>query len=106
VENGSSNDPAFNPTLCAQIASNPATGSGPDGSNNTFPGIHLIERSVNNDTYRLQLHGLTPTPATPAQTESFLASQNPASSLGGGLYAGKRASVSEGNQFEACAITF
>jgi hypothetical protein len=106
VENGSSNDPAFNPTLCAQISSNPATGSGPDGFNNTFPGIDLIERSPNDSTYRLQVHGLTPTPATAAQTETFLAGQNPASSLGGGFYAGKRASVSEGTTFEACTITF
>ncbi|MDQ4098118.1 MAG: hypothetical protein M3144_09655, partial [Actinomycetota bacterium] len=105
-ENGSSNDPAFNPTLCVQISGNPATGSGPDGFGNTFPGIDLIERGGSNTTYRLQLHGLTPTTATAAQTETFLASQNPASSLGGGFYAGKRASVSEGNQFEACTITF
>jgi hypothetical protein len=106
VENGSSNDPAFNPTLCAQIAGNPATGSGPDGFGNTFTGIDLIERSTGDATYRLQLHGLTPNPATAAQTETFLAGQNPTSSLGGGFYAGKRASVSEGNTFEACTITF
>ena len=98
MENGSSIDPAFNPTLCAQISGNPATGSGPDGFGNTFAGIDLIERSGNsNTTYRLQIHGLTPNPATAAQTETYLAGQNPASSLGGGFYAGKRASVSEGN---------
>ena len=65
IENGSSNDPAFNPTLCAQISGNPATGSGPDGFGNTFPGIDLIERGNSNTTYRLQIHGLTPNPATP-----------------------------------------
>jgi hypothetical protein len=106
VENGSAIEPAFNPTLCAQISGNPATGSGPDGFGNTFPGIDLIERSTDNTTYRLQIHGLTPNPATPAQTESYLAGQNPASSLGGGFYAGKRASVSDGDQFEACSIPF
>jgi hypothetical protein len=106
VENGSSNDPLFNPTLCAQITGNPATGSGPDGFNNTFPGIDLIERGGSDATYRLQIHGLTPNPATAAQTETYLAGQNPASSLGGGFYAGKRASVSEGNNFEACTIPF
>ena len=89
------------------MGSIPTTGSGPDGFGNTFPGIDLIERSgASNTTYRLQLHGLTPNPATAAQTETFLAGQNPASSLGGGFYAGKRASVSEGNVFEACTITF
>ena len=54
----------------------------------------------------MQIHGLTPATATAAQTETYLATQNPTSSLGGGFYAGKRASVSEGNQFEACTITF
>jgi hypothetical protein len=52
-----SNDPAFNPTLCAQISTNPANA---------------------------------------AQTETFVAGQNPTRSLGGGFYAGKRATVSEG----------
>ena len=66
----------------------------------------MIERGNSNTTYRLQFHGLTPSPATAAQTETYLAGQNPTSSLGGGFYAGKRASVSEGNQFEACTITF
>jgi hypothetical protein len=106
VENGSAVEPAFDPTLCAQISGNPATGSGPDGFGNVFPGIDLIERGGSNTTYRLQLHGLSPNPATAAQTETFLAGLNPASSLGGGFYAGKRVSVSEGNQFEACTIAF
>ena len=106
IENGSSNDAAFNPTTCAQVSGNPATGSGPDGFGNTFPGIDVIERGNSNTTYRLQFHGLTPNPATAAQTETYLAGQNPASSLGGGFFAGKRASVSEGNQFEACTIPF
>jgi hypothetical protein len=105
VENGSMVEPAFNPTLCAQIASNPATGS-VNTFGDLFPGIDLIERGGNNATYRLQIHGLTPNPATAAQTESYLAIQNPASSLGGGFYAGKRVSISEGNQFEACTIPF
>jgi hypothetical protein len=106
IENGSSNDPAYDPTLCAQISQNPTTGSGPDGFGNTFPGIDLIERGGSNTTYRLQIHGLTPNPATAAQTETFLAGQNPGSSLGGGFYAGKRVSVSEGTTFEACTISF
>jgi hypothetical protein len=74
--------------------------------------VHAISRSWDEAPLQPHLetrnptHGLTPTPATPAQTETYLAGQNPASSLGGGFYAGKRASVSEGNQFEACTITF
>jgi hypothetical protein len=107
IENGSTSGVAgIDPTLCAQISGNATTASAADGFGNVFPGVDLIERSVNNTTYKLQIHGLTPATATPAQTESFLATQNPASSLGGGFYAGRRASVSEGNQFEACTITF
>jgi hypothetical protein len=107
IENGSSHDSTFNPTTCAQISGNPATGSGPDGFGNTYAGIDLIERSASsNTTYKLQIVGLTPATATPAQTETYLAAQNPTSSLGGGFYAGKRATVSEGNQFEACTLPF
>jgi hypothetical protein len=64
------------------------------------------ERSNSNATYRLQIQGLTPNPATAAQTETYLAGQNPLSSLGGGFYAGKRVSVSQGDTFEACTLPF
>ena len=106
VENGSSIDPAFNPTTLRPDLREPRHGLRSRRLRQHVPGIDLIERGNSNTTYRTPDPRAHADPATAAQTETYLAGQNPTSSLGGGFFAGKRASVSEGNQFEACTITF
>src|SRR5207248_4334630 len=50
------------------------------GGGNTFPGIGL--RKFGTATNEFNIVGLTPSPATNAQMESFVAGQNPASASG------------------------
>lgn len=103
VINGSSNNPAFNPTMCANISNNTAGGFN-DGFDNV-PGIFLLKDGTPT-TYPFGIVGLTPSPADAAQTEANLATQNPDSALGSGFYAGKRAFVQLGNNFSACTLPF
>ncbi|MDQ6525251.1 cadherin domain-containing protein [Nocardioides sp. LHD-245] len=103
VENGSSGDAAYNPTLCASIASNSAT-SAPVSGGDKNGGINVYKESDAAATYKFGLVGLTPSPATAAQTETFLAGQNPASETGVGFFAGKKVVVRTGDQFTSCTL--
>jgi hypothetical protein len=53
--------------------------------------------------YQFGIVGLSPSPSTNANTEAFVTGQNPASSLGGGFWAGKRVTVDAGDNFVSCA---
>jgi hypothetical protein len=103
VENGSSGDPAYNPTMCASIANNSATSAPLSGSDKNG-GINLYKETSLATTYKFGLVGLTPSPATAAQTETFLAGQNPASETGVGFFAGKKVIVRTGDQFTSCTL--
>jgi hypothetical protein len=104
VENGSSGNASFNPTMCASVSGNTA-GTGPaDGFGDTQPGITLFKRSTLSTTYVFGLTGLAPSPATAAQTETYATGLNPASAVGGGFYAGKKVAVRTGNNFTSCTL--
>ena len=106
VENGSSADVAFNPTLCATISGNTANSGPADAFGDKPPGINLTKRSTSSTTYVFGLTGLAPSPATAAQTETYVTGQNPASALGGGFWAGKRVGVISGSNFTSCTLPF
>ena len=106
VENGSSADAAFNPTMCANISGNTAGSGSADAFGDKPPGINLIKRSTSSTTYVFGLVGLSPSPATAAQTETYVTTQNPSSALGAGFWAGKRVGVISGDQFTSCTLPF
>ncbi len=106
VENGSSADPAFNPTLCATISGNTANSGPADAFGDKPPGINLTKRSTLSTTYVFGITGLTPSPATAAQAETYVTGQNPASALGAGFWAGKRTGVISGSNFTSCTLPF
>jgi Bacterial Ig domain/Bacterial cadherin-like domain/RTX calcium-binding nonapeptide repeat (4 copies) len=103
VENGSSADAAFDPTMCATISGNTTAANAPTPGGNTAPGIGLFKRSMVAANYQFGIVGLSPSPSTNANTEAFVTGQNPASSLGGGFWAGKRVTVDAGDNFVSCA---
>jgi hypothetical protein len=106
VDSGSSGSVSFNPTVCADITGN-TSGSGPvDGSGDRNAGIDLYKRSTSSSTYKFGIVGLSPSPATAAQTETFVTGLNPASTTGSGFYAGKKVAVEVGNNFTSCTLPF
>ena len=110
VENGSSNDAAWDPTMCATITNNTIAANGPTSGGHTFPGIALFKRTQNTaapsaTSYDFGIVGLTPSPSTAANTESYVAGLNPNSNLGANFYAGKRVTVDAGgNFFTSCTM--
>jgi hypothetical protein len=106
IDDGSSGSATYNPTLCADITANSSGTGPPDGFGDVPSGIVLFKRSTVFNTYAFGLTGLAPSPASAAQAESFVAGLNPASVLGSGFYAGKRATVLTGDQFVSCALPF
>jgi hypothetical protein len=86
-------------TLCTQIDSNNTTGS-TDLDGDTHPGIELGQRA----SAVFGIVGLSPSPATAAQAETYLTGQNPSSAPGAGdpFYAGKRVVVRVGSNFTSC----
>jgi hypothetical protein len=102
VENGSSVDATFDPTMCATISGNTTAANAPSPSGNTFPGLGLFKRSTVAANYEFGIVGLSPSPSTNANTESFVFGLNPNLNLGGGFYAGKRVSVDAGDNFVSC----
>ena len=95
-------DPAFDPTMCATISGNTTAANAPTPGGNTFPGIDLFKRSTVAAEYQFGIVGLTPSPSTNANTESFVSGLNPNASVGGGFYAGRRVAVDAGNNFVSC----
>jgi hypothetical protein len=72
------NNAGFTGNTNLQIENNTSTGG--TGGGNTFPGIGL--RKFGTATNEFNILGLTPSPATNAQMEAFVAGKNPASASG------------------------
>jgi hypothetical protein len=102
VENGSSADAAFDPTMCATISGNTTAANAQSPGGHTFPGIGPFKRSTVAANYQFGDVGRTPSPSTNANTASFVTTQNPNSNLGLNFYAGKRVSVDAGDNFVNC----
>jgi hypothetical protein len=102
VENGSSADAAFDPTMCATISGNTTAANAPTLDGDTVPGIALFKRSTVAADYQFGVPGLAPSPSPNANTESFVMGLNPNSNLGTSFYAGKRVTVDAGDNFVDC----
>jgi hypothetical protein len=104
VENGSSGNATYNPTMCASIANNNSASGPVDGFGDKSPGINLYKRSTLATTYKFGLTGLAPSPATNAQVEAHVTAANPLSAFGGGFFAGKQVAVRTGSNFTSCTL--
>jgi large repetitive protein len=72
------NNAGFTGNTNLQISSNTSTGG--TGGGNTFPGIGL--RKFGTVAGEFNILNLSPSPATNAQTESYVSGQNPSSASG------------------------
>lgn len=104
IDNGSSGNASYNPTMCASIANNTAASGPVDGFGDKNPGIALAKRSTLATTYKFGLTGLAPSPATNAQVEAYLTTLNPMSAFGAGFFAGKQVAVRTGSGFTSCTL--
>jgi hypothetical protein len=106
LDAGSSGNALYNPTVCAEVLNNSAS-TGPSNSfGDVTSGIVLFKRSASATTYKFGLTGLSPSPATAAQSEAYVAGNNSGSAVGAGFYAGKKATVVAGDQFTSCTLGF
>ncbi|MBO9523325.1 MAG: tandem-95 repeat protein [Nocardioidaceae bacterium] len=103
VENGSSGAAGFGSVMCANISGNSAT-SGPVDAGDKNSGINLYNRDATVPAFTFGIVGLSPNPATAAQTETFVANLNPLSAAGQGFFAPKKVWVRAGTTFRACTL--
>ncbi|MDQ1713087.1 MAG: large repetitive protein [Frankiaceae bacterium] len=106
VSSGNTGSVSYDPTICTQISGNTASTGTIDGFGDAEPGIQVEKWSTSTTTYVFGIVGLTPSPATAGQTETYLAAQNPASAVGVGFYVGKKAAVNIGSNFTSCTLGF
>jgi hypothetical protein len=105
ASSGSSGNASFNPTACYDITGNTAA-QGPDGGAGHTSGIIMDKLSASSTTYIFGIVGLSPSPATAAQAETFVGGNNPSSATGTSFYAGQRASADYGSNFTSCTLPF
>jgi uncharacterized repeat protein (TIGR01451 family) len=94
-----------NTNLCLDLANNNTTGS--NGSLGPAPGIGFRKQGTNAAVNVFGIVGLSPSPATAAQAETFLSGTNPGSSLGDPVnfsHTGSpvRAFATSGSNFVSC----
>jgi hypothetical protein len=104
ISNGSAGNASFSPTTCADVRNNTSGASPPDPTSPPYhdPGIDLAKRSTAAGTYVFGFVGLSPSPATAAQTESFVGGLNPNSGLDS--TGTRRVLVFAGNNFTSCTL--
>jgi VCBS repeat-containing protein len=105
VMEGSTGSPSYNPTLCAAISGNTAATALDDGAGDRAPGITLDKLVAGSASYKFGITGLPLPPATAAQTEVYVATQNPGSGVGTGFWG--PLTVFAGNDgFTSCTLPF
>jgi hypothetical protein len=108
VMEGSTGSASYNPTLCSTISGNTAATAADDGAGDRAPGITLDKLPAGSNspaTYKFGITGLTPSPATAAQTQLYVASQNPASGIGTGFW-GVGTVFAGSDGFTSCTLGF
>jgi hypothetical protein len=93
-----------NTTLCLDMANNTTAGS--NGVSGLPPGIGIRKQGTIATTNTYGIVGLSPSPATAAQAETYLSTTNPNSSLGDSTFTHTgspvRAFVTSGSNFVSC----
>lgn len=89
--------------MCLSITGNTASAGQLNGADKE-PGIILDKATTIATTYKFEIVGLTPSPATEAQTETYVAGIN-TSETGAGTYAGKKVHPpSASDDFTSCTL--
>jgi VCBS repeat-containing protein len=104
ISNGSAGNGSFNPTTCADVSAN-TSGTGPaDPANPPYhdPGIDLYKRSTSSSTYVFGFVGLSPSPATASQTQTYVAGLNPNSAFDNSN--STKVLVVSGSNFTSCTL--
>ncbi|MEA2478371.1 MAG: hypothetical protein QOJ07_293, partial [Thermoleophilaceae bacterium] len=104
ISDGSTADPSFNPTICVDVESNTSGTAAADPTNPPYhdPGIDLYKRSSSASTYVFGITGLSPSPATAAQTQTYVSGLNPGSAFDN--TSSTRALVVSGSNFTSCTL--
>jgi hypothetical protein len=100
--------PGANETLHLELNTNTTTGSFGAGFGLTAPGIGVRKEGTNAAVNVFGIEGLSPSPATAAQTEAYIGTQNPNSAQGsaGSSHTGspERADVISGSNFVSANV--
>lgn len=104
VDSGTSTGTAVDTNVCLQVSGNTATGSTSTATASTFPGIGLRKQGTVATTNDFGIVGLANNPATAAQAESYVSSQNPGSTSG--TFGTGGAAVVSGSNFIPCTLAF
>jgi hypothetical protein len=102
VDSGTSVGTAVDTNVCLNISGNTTSGSTFSGT--TFPGIGLRKQGTVANTNDFGIVGLSPSPATAPQTESYVSLQNPASASG--TFGTGGTAVISGSNFISCTLGF
>jgi YVTN family beta-propeller protein len=106
VDSGNAN--SANETLHLELNTNTTTGSFGPGFGLTAPGIGVRKQGTSAAVNVFGIEGLSPSPATAAQTETYIGTQNPNSALGsaGVSHTGnpERADVISGSNFVSAIV--
>jgi hypothetical protein len=102
IDSGTSVGTAVDTNVCLNLSGNTTSGSTFSGT--TFPGIGLRKQGTVATTNDFGIVGLSPSPATAAQTESFVSTQNPASASG--TFGTGGTAVISGSNFVSCTLSF
>jgi hypothetical protein len=102
VDSGTSAGAAVDTNVCLDISANTTSGSTFSGT--TSPGIGLRKQGTAANVNDFGIVGLTPVPASAAQTESYVAGLNPASTAG--TFGTGGAGVIAGSNFISCTLPF
>ena len=102
VDSGTGSSAAIDTNVCLQISSNTTAGNTASGT--TTPGIGLRKQGTVSTTNDFGVVGLSPNPATAAQTESYVTSLNPASAAG--TFGTGGTAVISGSNFIPCNLPF
>ena len=87
-------------TTCLAISGNTSAGSGAN------QGIGLRKQGADAAVNVFGVVGLSPSPATAAQTVAYVSGQNPASAPGTGGFGTSGAYIVAGNNFVSCTLPF
>ena len=101
VVSGTGSTSAINTTVCARIQNNTAAGGLNTGTGLTAEAIGLRKQGTVAATNTFGIVGLSPSPATAAQTVTHVTGLNPASTAGS---SGAKVLVQSGDNFTSCTL--
>ena len=99
----SGNTSSIDTSVCLELSGNTTAGSVSSGTGSTAPGIGLRKQGSVATTNDFGIVGLSPSPADPSQTVTYVSTQNPGSAAG---TSGARVEIVSGSSFVSCVLPF